>query len=267
MLFNSFLTILLSLYTFYIQNFASIFRENQSLTELALPPYGCSVMTGDLMFEGRHSANGFSFLFSAIVSILSLNYRFHLLSPYLSWLLCIFQAVLKFLIFPPTLHATSLRTLILNCPHSLSVIFLFSCSWCIFRFFHMFLVCSLLSSDPLLSPFSSLASFLSPHRDVRSAATGSGLGTSSCLVRLCLLCEVFSHIAAFHGLAWHITPLCVCLCVCVFVWGYLRIVSSDFLLHRCKYVCVFCCFFTMCSMCVSICLLSCVCLDWELPLG
>ncbi len=69
--------------------------------------------------------------------------------------------------------------------------------------------------SPLISPLSSLASFLSSRGDVRRAAAGSGLGTSGCLVRLCLLCEVFSRTAAFHGLARQITPLCVCVCVCV----------------------------------------------------
>ncbi|CAB1434365.1 unnamed protein product [Pleuronectes platessa] len=70
-----------------------------------------------------------------------------------------------------------------------------------------------------LPPLSSLASFSffffffsSSRRDVRSTALGSGLGTSARLVRLCLLAEVFSHIAAFHGLAWQITPLCARLC-------------------------------------------------------
>lgn len=78
-----------------------------------------------------------------------------------------------------------------------------------------------LSSRPVWSHLTARSLLLprllsSSHGDVRSAALDSGLGTSACLVKFCLHCEVFSHIAAFRSLARKITPLCVWLFAHVF---------------------------------------------------
>lgn len=168
---------------------------------------------------------------------------FHPLSPSLSLLLNTYQAVFWFYnyILPPS-HAASLRTLILNRPCALMLfpsffaLAVFLAPSTCFSCLRSCLACSHLIA---CSPLSSLASFLSSHRDVRSAAPGSGLGTSGCLVRLCLLCEVFSHIAAFHGLAWQITPPCVRLCMCVCVFGntlYGALQACEFIYSSCTFL-------------------------------
>lgn len=99
-----------------------------------------------------------------------------------------------------------------------SNIFLSSCSSLIlalsssFRFLSSCPVWSHLTARSLLLP----RLLSSSHRDVRSTALDSGFGTSACLVKFCLHCEVFSHIAAFRSLARKITPLCVWLFAHVF---------------------------------------------------
>lgn len=140
-------------------------------------------------------------------------------------------------------------------------------------FFMPPIISSLVPSDhsALPSPPPS-ASFLSSHRDVRSAAPGSGQGTSGCLVWLCLHCEVFSHIAAFHGPAWQITPPCVFLCVCLIGNTLyealntceLTIVCAHSWLHGC--ICV--CALPLPPYAQLVCervftVLSCVCLERE----
>lgn len=113
---------------------------------------------------------------------------------------------------------------------------------------------------------------LSFHWDVRSSGRGSGRGTSGCLVGLCLLSEVFSQIAAFHSLAWQVTPLCACLrmCACLgmlwnpsSLWIHPQFVHILNPIDVCMHLCVLLLpyyerLFTM---------LSCVCLEWELPLA
>lgn len=124
-------------------------------------------------------------------------------------------------------------------------------------------------TDPWLSLLSRLLPSLSSHGDARSAGPGSGLGTSACLVRLCLPCEVFSHTAAFHGpdLADH-TSVCMPVCLGI-LWMKCSEVVNSFIacvhsyVHPCRHASVQdCCSLAVCSMRVCVFTVpTCVCLD------
>lgn len=129
---------------------------------------------------------------------------------------------------------TSLKTLIFNHPCSALLIFSFllARAWFLlsssFRFLSLCPVWSHLTACSLLLP----RLLSSSHGDVRSAALDSGLGTSACLVKFCLHCEVFSHIAAFRSLARKITPLCV--------WLFAHVFGNP--LKDCEFIHILCIF-------------------------